>query len=164
VEKLITGVEPRREGLLPVGADAPDWKLPDPEGRTHSLSEYRGRLVLLDFWGTWCVPCRKTMPGIQSIYQRFKDRGVVVLGVTLGGDKAGEEAGDPVAFMKAHGFTYKILLKGDKMSPLYHVAVLPALYLVGDDGKIIHSEYGLREGAKEDLERIIEGYLRRRGR
>lgn len=159
-ERLVTGTEPKRKGLLPVGADAPDWKLNDPEGRAHMLSEYRGRLVLLDFWGTWCVPCRLTMPGIQSLHEKFKDRGVVVLGVTLGGD----EAGDPVAFMKAHGFTYRILLKGDDVSPLYNVAVLPALYLVGDDGRVIHAEYGLREGAKDDLARIIEGYLRRRGR
>ncbi|HLL75096.1 MAG TPA: redoxin domain-containing protein [Pyrinomonadaceae bacterium] len=159
-ERLVTGAEPKRKGLLPVGAEAPDWKLTDPEGRAHTLSDYRGRLVLLDFWGTWCVPCLKTMPGIQSLHEKFKDRGLVVLGVTLGGD----EAGDPVAFMKAHGFTYRILLKGDDISALYNVAVLPALYLVGDDGRVVHAEYGLREGAKEDLTRIIEGYLRRRGR
>ena len=159
-EKLVTGAEPKRKGLLPVGAEAPGWKLIDPEGRAHSLSDYRGRMVLLDFWGTWCVPCLKTMPGIQSLHEKFKDRGVVVLGVTLGGD----EAGDPVAFMKRYGFTYTILLKGDDISALYNVAVLPALYLVGDDGRVIHAEYGLREGAKEDLARIIEGYLRRRGR
>ena len=159
-EKLVTGAEPKRKGLLPVGAEAPGWKLTDPEGRAHSLSDYRGRLVLLDFWGTWCVPCLKTMPGIQSLHEKFKDRGFVVLGVTLGGD----EAGDPVAFMKRYGFTYRILLQGDEMSALYNVSVLPALYLVGDDGKIIHAEYGLREGAKDDLARIIEGYLRRRGR
>ncbi len=159
-ERLVAGTEPKRKGLLPVGADAPDWKLADPEGRTHSLSDYRGRVVLLDFWGTWCVPCRQTMPGIQSLHDKFKDRGFVVLGVTLGGD----EAGDPAAFMKAHGFTYKILLKGDEMSALYNVAVLPALYLIGDDGKVMHAEYGLRQGAKDDLAGIIEGYLRRRGR
>lgn len=159
-EKLVTGTEPKRKGLLPVGAEAPDWKLADPEGRAHALSDYRGRLVLLDFWGTWCVPCLKTMPGIQSLHEKFKDRGVVVLGITLGGD----EAGDPVAFMKRYGFAYRILLKGDEVSALYNVSVLPALYLVGDDGRVVHAEYGLREGAKEDLARIIEGYLRRRGR
>lgn len=159
-EKLVTGAEPKRKGLLPIGAEAPDWKLTDPEGRAHSLTDYRGRMVLLDFWGTWCVPCLKTMPGVQSLHEKFKDRGLVVLGITLGGD----EAGDPVAFMKRYSFTYRILLKGDDISALYNVAVLPALYLVGDDGRVVHAEYGLREGAKEDLARIIEGYLRRRGR
>lgn len=162
-ERLITGVEPRRKGLLPVGSGAPDWKLNDPEERAHSLSDYRWRLVLLDFWGTWCVPCRKTMPDIQSLHEKFRHRGVVVLGITLVGD-AGADAGDPVAFMKAYNLTYKILPKGDEMSELYNVTTLPTLYLIGDEGKIIHAEYGLREGAKEDLERIIAGYLRRQGR
>jgi peroxiredoxin len=159
-EMLVSGREPKRKGLLAVGTDAPGWRLQDPRGRTHALSDYRGRLVLLDFWGTWCVPCLQTMPAVQSIHEKFKDRGVAVFGVTLGGD----EAGDPVAFMKNYGFTYNLLLKGDEISALYNVGVLPALYLVGDDGKIIHAEYGVREGAKEDLTRKIDNYLKARGR
>lgn len=159
-ERLVSGVEPKRKGLLPAGTLAPDWRLPDAQGREHSLSDYRGKLVLLDFWGTWCVPCRLTMPGVQSIHERFGGRGVAVLGVAIGGD----EAGDPAAYMQAHRFTYGLLLKGDEVAGLYNVAVLPSLYLVGDDGRIIHAEYGYREGAKDELTRIIEGYLKARGR
>lgn len=159
-ERLVSGVEPKRKGLLPAGTLAPDWRLPDAQGREHSLSDYRGRLVLLDFWGTWCVPCRVTMPGIQSIHERFAGRGVAVLGVAIGGD----EAGDPAAYMRAHRFTYGLLLKGDEVAALYNVAVLPGLYLIGDDGRIIHAEYGYREGAKDELTRMIDGYLKARGR
>lgn len=159
-ERLVSGVEPKRRGLLPAGALAPDWRLPDAQGREHSLSDYRGKLVLLDFWGTWCVPCRVTMPGIQSLHERFKDRGVAVLGVAVGGD----EAGDPAAYMQAHRFTYGLLLKGDEVAGLYNVVVLPGLYLIGDDGRIIHAEYGYREGAKDELTRMIDGYLKARGR
>ena len=159
-ERLVSGVEPKRKGLLPAGTLAPDWRLPDAQGREHSLSDYKGKLVLLDFWGTWCVPCRVTMPGIQSIHERFKDRGVAVLGVAIGGD----EAGDPAAYMRAHRFTYGLLLKGDEVAALYNVGVLPGLYLIGDDGRIIHAEYGYREAAKDELTRMIDGYLKARGR
>lgn len=159
-ERLVSGVEPKRKGLLPVGTLAPDWQLPDPQGRMHSLADYRGKMVLLDFWGTWCVPCRVTMPGIQSIHERFKERGVVVLGIAIGGD----EAGDPATYMKTYRFTYGLLLKGDEVAGLYNVVVLPGLYLIGDDGRIIHAEYGYREGAKDDITRIIDGYLKTRGR
>ena len=159
-ERLVAGVEPRRKGLLPAGTLAPEWRLPDAQGREHSLSDYKGKLVLLDFWGTWCVPCRVTMPGIQSIHERFRNRGVAVLGVAVGGD----EAGDPAAYMRAHRFTYGLLLKGDEVAAQYNIMVLPGLYLIGDDGRIIHAEYGYREGAKDELTRMIDGYLKARGR
>ena len=154
-EKLVTGNEPRSRGLLSTGSIAPDWTLSDSRGRTHALKDYRGKVVLIDFWGTWCVPCRKTMPAIQSLHEKYKDRGVVVFGIAVA-----DNEGDPIGYMKRNGFTYNLLLKGDEIAALYKAEVLPTLYIIGRDGRIAHAEYGYRENNKDELTAIIEQSLK----
>jgi peroxiredoxin len=160
-EKLVTGKEPVTKGLLDIGSDAPGWKLPDKDGGEHSLSDYRGKIVVLDFWGTWCVPCRKSMPQIQALHEKFKDRGVVVTGIDLGEEDGG---GDPVAFMKRFKFTYGLLLKGDATAQLYRASVLPTVYVIGPSGKILHAEFGYRENLGAELSAVIEQQLKAVGR
>jgi peroxiredoxin len=158
-EKLVTGNESKTKGLLEIGAEAPDWTLTDPQGRAHSLKDYRGKVVLLDFWGTWCVPCWKTMPAVQSLHEKFKDRGVVVIGVAVA-----DEEGHPVEYMKLHRYSYNLLLKGDEVATLYRAAILPTLYVIGADGRVAHAEFGFRENAKPDLTAIIERQLKSPGK
>ena len=153
-EKLITGKEVKGKGLLTPETTAPNWTLLDPQGKSHSLSDYRGKVVLIDFWGTWCVPCWKTMPVIQSLHEKFKDRGVVVFGISVA-----DKEGNPVEFMKRKGYTYNLLLSGDEAAELFKAVQLPTLYVIGFDGKIIHGEYGFRENAKKELTSLIERYL-----
>lgn len=154
-EKLITGLEPKTQGLLAVGSAAPDWTLRDPAGHEHSLAAYRGKVVVLDFWGTWCVPCIKAMPGIQGLHEKFKEQNVAIFGVAVADDD-----GDPAGFMKRKGFTYGLLLKGDEVAKSYHAQLLPTLYVIGPDGKIVHAEKGYREEAKTELATIIEQQLK----
>jgi peroxiredoxin len=156
-EKLITGKEAKGKELLPSETTAPNWTLLDPDGKSHSLSDYRGKVVILDFWGTWCVPCWKTMPVLQGLHEKFKDSNVIVLGISIA-----DKEGNPVEFMKRKGFTYKLLLNGDEVADLYKAVQLPTLYVIGFDSKIIHAEYGFRENAKEELISIIEQYLKAR--
>jgi peroxiredoxin len=156
-EKLITGKEGKGKGLIATETVAPDWTLLDPQGKSHSLRDYRGKVVVLDFWGTWCAPCWKTMPVIQSLHEKFKDRGVVVFGISIA-----DKEGNPVEFMKRKGYTYNLLLNGDDVAELYKAVQLPTLYVIGDDGKIIHAEYGFRENANEELTSVIERYLKAR--
>lgn len=94
--------------LLALGGPAPDWKLIDPVGRVHSLSDYRGKVVVLDFWATWCGPCIRAMPGLQKIHQQYLDRGVVVFGINTW------EESNSVEFMKRSGYNYALLLKGEE--------------------------------------------------
>jgi peroxiredoxin len=155
-ERVVTGKESRGKGLLAVGTSAPDWTLLDSQGKSHSLSEYRGKVVLMDFWGTWCVPCWKTMPFIQSLHEKFKDRGVEVFGISII-----DKEGDPVGFMKRKGYTYNLLLNGDNVAELYKAVTLPTLYVIGVNGEIIHAEYGYRDSAKEELISVIEEYLKK---
>lgn len=154
-ERLVTGTEPKRKGLLTIGSDAPNWTLTDPQNVAHSLIDYRGKLVVLDFWGTWCGPCMATMPVIQSIHEKFKDKRVVVLGISVA-----DSEGDPALFMKNKGFTYGLLTKGDAVATDYKAEILPTLYLINGKGKIIYAEYGFRKDAKEELIQFIERYLK----
>jgi thiol-disulfide isomerase/thioredoxin len=156
-EKLVTGKQAETKGLLAVGTVAPEWTLTDAQGRAHSLSDYRGKLVVLDFWATWCVPCRRSMPELQAIHEKFKNRGVVVLGLDVG---AGEgDSGDPVAFMKSLKVNYGLLLKANATGKSYMAAVLPTLYLIAPDGKILHAEFGYRNNTAAELTRLIEKHL-----
>lgn len=149
-EKLITGTEAMVKGLLPLGVQAPDFTLLDPAGNSHSLKDYRGKVIVMDFWGTWCVPCWKAMPIIQNLHEKYRDRGVVFFGISVA-----DSEGDPVAFMKNKGFTYKLLLNGDAAAEIYRAITLPTLYVIGADGLIVHAETGYRPGAKDELDDVI---------
>lgn len=146
--RKITGLEPIGEGLLKVGSKAPDWSLPSSENKMLSLSDFKGRVILLDFWGTWCMPCLKSMPEIQGISDLFKNEQVVVMGVSV----ETEKNADPVGYMKRKGYTYTTLTDGVKITKDYKVAEFPSIYLIDKDGIIIHAEHGgNRENFKEDM-------------
>jgi len=137
--------------LLPVGDTAPDWQLTDSEGKTHSLAEYRGKVVVMDFWATWCGPCKEVMPRMQKLYEKFKDQGVVVFGVNSWEKK------DPVELMKQKRYGYGLLLKGEEIAEAYKVTSLPAVYMIGTDGRIIYCHEGPDD---KNLASLIEKYLK----
>ena len=137
--------------LLEVGTAAPDWQLMGAEGKEHSLSSYRGKVVVMDFWATWCVPCTAVMPRIQKLHQKFADKGVVVFGVNAW------ENSDAVALMKEKRYSYELLLNGEKIADAYKVKTLPAVYIVGSDGKIIYCHEGEDQ---KDLAGVIEKYFK----
>lgn len=156
---------PRSPELLPVGEAAPNWSLKDSSGTVHKLSDYRGKVVLMDFWATWCGGCKFSMHGAQELHEKFANRNVTVIGVnTWEKTKGGDFAGDPVKYMKSHDYTYSLLLNGDDVAKEYRVRGIPTFYLIGVDGKIIHREVGYNadEGEKK-LAAIIEKYLKAHG-
>jgi cytochrome c-type biogenesis protein len=137
--------------LLPVGAAAPNWQLSDNEGRIHSLSEYRGKVVVLDFWATWCGPCAEIMPRMQKLHEKYQDKEVVVLGLNSWEKK------DPVELMKKRRYSYRLLLKAEDIAESYKVTTLPTVYVIGDDGKIIYCHEGLDD---KNLASLIDKYLK----
>ncbi|HEY3136533.1 MAG TPA: TlpA disulfide reductase family protein [Blastocatellia bacterium] len=141
---------PERLTLLAVGDLAPDWTLNDAEGRAHSLSEYRGKVIVLDFWATWCGPCIRTMPEIQRLHEKYSSNDLIVFGVNCW------EESNSTTYMKAQGFTYGLLLKGEDIAKAYHVDTLPTVYVIGGDGKILYRSIGVGDDLSSFLAKHFE--------
>jgi len=148
----------RQQGpaLLQAGTPAPDFTLADASGAQHSLADFRGKVLVLDFWGTWCPPCRQAMPLVQKIHERFADdERVVVYGV------ATNERPDakPAEFMEKGGFTYGLLLKGERIAADYKASSLPTFYVIGKDGNVLHASMGFHPALDIQIIEEIERYL-----
>ncbi|WP_044896472.1 thiol-disulfide oxidoreductase ResA [Bacillus alveayuensis] len=116
-----------------VGSAAPDFVLNDLNGKTFQLSNYDGKGVFLNFWGTWCEPCKREMPYIERQYQYYKNHGVEVLAINVGESNIAVEN-----FKDQYGLTFPILLD-KKMEVLnaYGVDPLPTTFLIDKDGKVV---------------------------
>ena len=134
---------------------APDFVLKDVDGKTVHLSEYKGKVVLLDFWATWCAPCKVEIPWFMEFEQQYKDKGFAVLGVSM--DEDGWTAVKPyLARMKMN---YRIVLGNDKVGDQYGgVDSLPTTFLIDRQGRIASQHVGL-SGGKEDFRNDITNLL-----
>ena len=138
---------------LAVGDEAPAWVLFDAGGVKHSLDDLRGKIIVMDFWATWCGSCIEAMPHLQKLHERYSDHGVVILGISTW------EGGDPAAFMQKRGLTYQLLVEGDSVAKSYHVSGLPTLYVVDRNGKIIYGEVGTKADSYQKLVQVLERHL-----
>ena len=143
----------KRPQLLDVGTEAPDWTLTNSAGKSVSLKSLRGKVVVLDFWATWCGPCKRAMPGIQKLHEHFKGKPVEIIGVNCW------ERADAAAYMEKNKFTYGLVLQGDDVAKAYQVSGIPTFYVIGKDGKIAHRASGFNKDLEGQLSRIIEGAL-----
>lgn len=138
----------------PLNIPAPDFTLKDPQGNEHTLSQYRGKVVILDFWATWCGPCLMVMPELNTIHQKYKDQGVAVIGINAW------ENGDPAGLMKARGWDYLLLLQGDKVASDYQVTGIPTMVVIDPNGMIVQRKVGAAQGLTAQLEAAIESARR----
>jgi len=142
--------------IPPVGSEAPDFTLKSLDGKTtYTLSELRGQVVYLDFWASWCGPCRRSFPEVMSLYEEYKEKGFVVLAVSI--DRTVEAAAGFMAKQKAP-FPAVFDTKG-AVATRYGVSSIPSAILVGPDGKIAHSAIGFDPRRVPELKKTIEGLL-----
>ncbi|MBY0154841.1 MULTISPECIES: TlpA disulfide reductase family protein [Cytobacillus] len=124
---------------LPVGLEkgnlAPDFELTDMEGNPVKLSDYRGKAVLLNFWASWCPPCRAEMPHMEKLYNKYKDENFDILAVNLTNTE--KNSGDAEKFVKELGLTFTIPMdvKGEAGSD-YNIMAYPTSYFIDSDGVI----------------------------
>ena len=133
---------------------AVDFKLMDSDGKEVKLSDYKGKVVLLNFWATWCGPCEVEIPWFKEFEQTYKDRGFAVLGVSE------DDEGWPTVrpFMKALAMNYRIVLDDRKMPPPYKdIESLPTSYLIDRQGRIAVQHTGLvsKDTYKNGLEKLL---------
>lgn len=128
MNKLVTSM-----GFVVVGQPAPDFTLPDPQGKMISLSSLRGKYVIIDFWASWCMPCRNANPHMVSLFKTYGGKGLNIIGVSLDRDKA--------AWIKAiadDSLTWpQVYADGSDVTELYGVEAIPYTVLIDKDGAII---------------------------
>jgi peroxiredoxin len=138
------------------GGKAPALELTDAQGRPHRLADYRGKAVLVNFWATWCEPCREEMPSMERLRAAMQDKPFVVLAVNVGeGERAARAFGEKMQL----GFPL-LLDRDTKTARAWSARVLPASFVLGPDGSIRYSYFGAIDWARDDVRQAIEGLLR----
>ena len=133
---------------------APDFALKDADGKVVHLSDYKGKVVILDFWATWCGPCRIEIPWFTALERADKDKGLEVLGVSM--DDEGWEVVKP--FLAQLGVNYRVVIGDDATAQKYGgVDALPTTFLIDRDGKIAAVHVGLTD--KKDIQDGVEKLL-----
>ncbi len=139
-----------------VGDSAPAFALKTPDGSEVTLASLKGKIVLLDFWATWCGPCKMAMPGVQKIHEKYQGKDVAVFGIDTFEHAPGEKAKKYMADKK---YTYGLLYNGDELAKTYGISGIPTFVLIGKDGKILHLGVGYDQGMDEHLSEMIDKAL-----
>jgi cytochrome c biogenesis protein CcmG/thiol:disulfide interchange protein DsbE len=133
---------------------APEFSLKDADGKTVRLSDYKGKVVLLDFWATWCGPCRIEIPWLKEFQRKFRSQGFEVIGVSM--DDDGWQAVKP--FLAELEINYRVVIGDDTIAQLYGgVDALPTAFVIDREGKIAAVHVGLT--SKGEIEHGIEQLL-----
>lgn len=120
---------------------APDFMLDSESGKSYRLSDFRGQVVVINFWATWCPPCRREMPSMNRMWQKIKGKGVAVLAINVG-----EDADTIFEFLGTYPVSFPLLMDHDgSIVKKYPVTGLPTTYIVNPQGKVVYRAVGSRE-------------------
>ena len=135
---------------------APDFTLHAMSGPNLRLQEQRGRVVMVNFWATWCGPCRQEMPQLDRLYQKYRASGFVLLGVNV--DDDARKAADVAAKL---GVSFPVLMDTDKaVSRLYDLSTMPSTVIIDRDGKVRYVHRGYLTGYEDTYEKQIRELLK----
>ena len=139
---------------LTVPLTAPDFSLPDMDDITHTLKQYKGKVVLVNFWATWCPPCIREMPSLEKLYQKLEGKPFVLLAINQWEDE--ERVFEFMGQLKTIP-TFPILFDPDsKISDAYGVKGLPSSYIIDKQGRIVYRATGGRDFNHPEIERTIK--------
>ena len=142
------------QSAVQIGDIAPPFVVEDVNGNKVSISDYKGKVLLLDFWATWCPPCKDAIPHLNNLQQEFQDTGFTVLGLSIDGKL------EPVKkFYDIHSLKYPVLLADPITIRKYGVAQVPTIYLIGPDGRIVYKQLGMDKYQEEYIKNKIESLL-----
>ncbi len=145
-------------GVFAQDKPAPDLSLKDLNGKTVTLSKLKGKVVFLNFFATWCPPCREEMPSIEKLFKTVKNKSFVLLAVSV--DKIEESR--LKEFVKDGGYTFPVLSDKESVSArAYGISSIPATYLIDKKGNIVKKIIGSRDWASQDAIKMINDELKK---
>ena len=146
---LFAGLSPNR-----VTGKAPNFTLKTSDGNTVELSKLKGKTVVVNFWATWCGPCRAEIPGFLDVYNKYKSKGLEIVGISV--DRGGWSDVNP--FVKKFNITYPVVLGNDKVTRLYgDIEAIPTTFIIDKNGTIVNQHVGYMKA--EDFEAMIKDLL-----
>ena len=149
---------PYNKPLVVEGSPAPDFTLRRLDGKMVSLSDYKGKVVFVNIWATWCGPCREEMPSMEKLYQELKGEAFEILAVSI--DVSGAKAVAP--FMEEYKLSFPALLDpGGTIKRLYSITGVPETFIVDKQGIIASKIIGPRDWAKPEVVRLLRDLARR---
>jgi len=152
--KTLTALSKRARlacGLAMLAAAAPAT----PSAETLDLADYRGKIVIVDFWASWCVPCRRSFPWLNEMQAKYADQGLVVVGVNMDA-----EAGEADAFLKEFPADFRIVTDpGGTLAKQFDVIAMPSSYVLNGDGDIVARHLGFKVKKQDEYEAAIRNAL-----
>jgi peroxiredoxin len=139
-----------------IGSNVPDWRLKTLDGRTRILSQFNGRAVVLNFWATWCTPCRMETKWLSELYAKYRPKGLEVLGVSM--DEPSDRA-EVQRFVEFYNVNYLILVHGQSIADRYGgIQYLPQTFFIDRTGKIVNVTRGIhdKEALEADIQAIVQ--------
>ncbi len=146
---IFTGTQNSTPGFAK-GTEAPDFTAKTLNGDEITLSKLRGKVVVLNFWATWCPPCRSEMPLFQRVYKKYSDRGFEIIGVSTDASE-----GQVRKFVKEFGLTFPIIMDKQNLTAKFNVSGLPTSFLIDRDGRIIKVRLGEYTEIEKDLKKLF---------
>lgn len=145
------------EPSLSSAKTAEPFQLYSSRGRLMSLDEHQGKVVVLDFFASWCPPCARAIPEIERLHEEYRSRGVVVLGVNV------NETADPLEFANRMGIQYPVLVNGERVAEKYKVTSIPTFIVISPAGEVVHRASGWNAQVRDKLYEIVEAQLETTG-
>ena len=156
LQLLLVAASTCASATVQVSSNAPDFTLKSVAGANLRLQEQRGQVVMVNFWATWCGPCRQEMPHLNRLYDKYRASGFVLLGVNIDDDP--RAAADLAAKL---GLRFPVLLDTDKkVSRVYDMSAMPATLLIDRDGRVRHIHRGYRDGVERTYEEQVRSLLK----
>ncbi len=147
------GNETGQQSPAVTGSKAPDFTLRDLKGNDVRLADYSGKVVLLEFWATWCPPCRASVPEFIALQNQYRDKNVVILAVSL--DEGKDVTAKLADFVREQKINYTILVGNEKVSQAYNVKSIPALFIIDKSGVIVSTQVGYAGDFTTQIDKLL---------
>ena len=150
----LAGAVSTASAQLSAGTVSPGWSLRDLSGKFVNSDEFKGKVVILNFWATWCAPCRAEIPGFVELHQRYADKGLVIVGISL--DRKGSAAVS--TFKEKFGMNYRVVMGDERVVKAFGgIEALPTTFVIDRAGKIarVHVGYADAKTFEEDVKPLL---------